>query len=178
MNNTRRLARCTRRRAIPTLAPRLNGPSIANVAASSHSYDLNRRRCAVTRSPAWPAGGARRSTRAPRARRWPPPSPTPPGHRRAAGRPFSRCVARRPTWWNTAARTRCTPPTHALPLHQTRQPWSTVPRNRLKTQCHAPELFRKSTSGGKLPDRRRRAIHPAPPTPRIMDVTSGPNPAF
>ena len=32
-------------------------------------------------------------------------SPTPPGHRRAAGRPFSRCVARCPTWWHTAART-------------------------------------------------------------------------
>src|SRR2546426_553995 len=32
---------------IPTLASRLNGLSIANVAASSHSYDLNRRRCAV-----------------------------------------------------------------------------------------------------------------------------------
>jgi hypothetical protein len=29
---------------IPTLASRLNGLSIANVAASSHSYDLNRRR--------------------------------------------------------------------------------------------------------------------------------------
>src|ERR1700730_9453090 len=36
-------------------------------------------------SPAWPAGGARRSTRAPRARRWPPPSPTPPGHRPPRG---------------------------------------------------------------------------------------------
>jgi len=36
---------------IPTLASRLNGLSIANVAASSHSYDLNRRRCAVRRSP-------------------------------------------------------------------------------------------------------------------------------
>ncbi len=35
---------------------------------------------AVRRPPARPAGGARRSTRAPRARRWPPPSPTPPGH--------------------------------------------------------------------------------------------------
>src|SRR5216684_5063259 len=34
---------------IPTLASRLNGISIAN-AASSHSYDLNRRRCAVRRS--------------------------------------------------------------------------------------------------------------------------------
>jgi hypothetical protein len=45
---------------IPTLGSRLNGPSIANVAASSHSYDLNRRRGAVRRSPAWPAGGARR----------------------------------------------------------------------------------------------------------------------
>ena len=31
--------------------------------------------------------------------------PTPPGHRRAAGRPFSRWVARCPTWWHTAART-------------------------------------------------------------------------
>jgi hypothetical protein len=40
---------------------------------------------AVRRSPAWPAGGARRSTRAPRARRWPPPSPTPPGHRPPRG---------------------------------------------------------------------------------------------
>src|SRR5262245_44084682 len=29
---------------IPTLASRLNGLSIANVAASSHSYDLNSRR--------------------------------------------------------------------------------------------------------------------------------------
>jgi len=37
---------------IPTLASRLNGLSIANVAASSHSYDLNSRRCAVRRSPA------------------------------------------------------------------------------------------------------------------------------
>jgi hypothetical protein len=60
---------------IPTLASRLNGLSIANV-ASSHSYDLNSRRCAVRRSPAWPAGGARRSTRAPRTLRWPPPSAT------------------------------------------------------------------------------------------------------
>jgi uncharacterized protein YbjQ (UPF0145 family) len=34
---------------IPTLASRLNGLSIANVAASSHSYDLNSRRCAVKR---------------------------------------------------------------------------------------------------------------------------------
>jgi len=59
------------------------GLSIANVAASSHSCDLNRRRCAVRRSPARPAGGAGRSTRAP--------SPTLPGHPRAAGRPFSRC---------------------------------------------------------------------------------------
>ncbi len=32
---------------IPTLASRLNGLSIANVAASSHSYDFNSRRCAV-----------------------------------------------------------------------------------------------------------------------------------
>src|SRR6266851_2044968 len=39
---------------------------IANV-ASSRSYDLNSRRCAVRRSPAWPAGGARRSTRAPQS---------------------------------------------------------------------------------------------------------------
>ena len=39
---------------IPTLASRLNGLSIANVAASSHSYDLNSRRWAVRRSPAWP----------------------------------------------------------------------------------------------------------------------------
>src|SRR5439155_861413 len=31
------------------------------------------------------AGGARRSIRAPRARRWPPPGPTPPGHRRPVG---------------------------------------------------------------------------------------------
>jgi uncharacterized protein DUF3892 len=31
---------------IPTLASRLNGLSIANVAASSHSYDLNSRQCA------------------------------------------------------------------------------------------------------------------------------------
>src|SRR2546427_9397638 len=52
---------------IPTLASRLNGLSIANVAASSHSYDFNSRRCAVRRSPALPAGGARRSTRTPRA---------------------------------------------------------------------------------------------------------------
>lgn len=59
---------------VPTLASRLNGLSIANVAASSHSYDLNHRRGAVTRSLAWPLGGARRSTRDPRARRWPTPS--------------------------------------------------------------------------------------------------------
>ena len=39
----------------------------------------------IRRSPAWPAGGARRSTRAPRARRCPPPSPTPPGHRPPRG---------------------------------------------------------------------------------------------
>ena len=39
----------------------------------------------VRRAPAWPAGGARRSTRAPRARRWPPPSPTPAGHRPPRG---------------------------------------------------------------------------------------------
>jgi hypothetical protein len=31
---------------IPTLASRLNGLSIANVAASSYSYDLNSWRCA------------------------------------------------------------------------------------------------------------------------------------
>src|SRR2546421_4990566 len=36
---------------------------------------------AVRRSPAWPAGGARRSTTAPTARRWPPPSSTLPDHR-------------------------------------------------------------------------------------------------
>jgi hypothetical protein len=46
---------------IPTLPSRLNGFSIADVAASSQSYDLNRRRCAVRRSPARPAGGARRN---------------------------------------------------------------------------------------------------------------------
>jgi hypothetical protein len=34
-------------------------------AASSHSYDLNSRRCAVRHSPAVPAGGARRSTESP-----------------------------------------------------------------------------------------------------------------
>src|SRR5713226_1100292 len=34
---------------IPTLASRLKGLSIANVAASSHSYDLNSRRCAGKR---------------------------------------------------------------------------------------------------------------------------------
>jgi endoglucanase len=43
---------------IPTLASRLNGLSIAYVAASSHSYDFNSRRCAARRSPAWPAAGA------------------------------------------------------------------------------------------------------------------------
>jgi hypothetical protein len=91
---------------IPTLASRLNGLSITDVAASSHSYDLNRRRYAVRRSPAWPAGRRQKKYESsPRARRWPPPSPTPPGHRRAASRPFSLCVARCPTWWHTAART-------------------------------------------------------------------------
>jgi len=40
---------------IPTLASRLNGLSIANVVASSHSDDLNRRRCAIRRSPGEPA---------------------------------------------------------------------------------------------------------------------------
>ena len=34
-------------------------------AASSHSYDLNSRQCAVRRSPAWPAGGARRGREPP-----------------------------------------------------------------------------------------------------------------
>src|ERR1700730_11087278 len=33
---------------ISTLAPRLNGLSIANVAASSHSYDINSQRCRVS----------------------------------------------------------------------------------------------------------------------------------
>jgi hypothetical protein len=83
---------------------RLNGLSIANV-ASSHSYDLDRRRCAVRRSLAWSTGGARRSTRAPEHAVGRRRAPTPPGHRRAAGLPFSRCVARCPTWWHTAART-------------------------------------------------------------------------
>jgi len=51
-----------------------------------HSYELNSRRCAVRRSPAWAAGGARRSTRASEHagdRR-----PAPPGQRRAAGPPI------------------------------------------------------------------------------------------
>jgi hypothetical protein len=61
-------------RVRPTLASRLNGLGIA-------SYDLNRRRRAVRRSPEWPAGGARRSTKVPRARWWRPTGPTPPGHR-------------------------------------------------------------------------------------------------
>jgi hypothetical protein len=43
-------------------------------AASSHFNDLNSRQCAVRRSPAWPAGGARRG-REPWARRWPRPAP-------------------------------------------------------------------------------------------------------
>src|SRR5439155_26058522 len=40
---------------------------------------------AVRRAAAWPARGARRSTRAPRARRCPPPSPTHPDHRPLRG---------------------------------------------------------------------------------------------
>ena len=62
----------------------LNGLSVAN--ASSHSSGLNRRRCAVRRLPAWPAAGARRSTRGRKARRWPPPSPTPPPELHAPSR--------------------------------------------------------------------------------------------
>jgi hypothetical protein len=50
---------------IPTLASRLNGLSIANVAASSHSYDLNSQRSAVRRSLAWPPGGARKKYESP-----------------------------------------------------------------------------------------------------------------
>ncbi len=79
---------------IPTLASRLNGLSIANVAASSHSYSLNRQRCALRRSPAWPAGGARRSTRAPRARRWPPPSQPHASGPSSCGRPPVQSVRR------------------------------------------------------------------------------------
>src|SRR5258708_6328199 len=71
--------------SIPTLVYRLTGLSIANVGASSHSYDFKSRRCRVRCPPAWPAGGARRRMRAPRARRCPPQSPTPPGHRPPRG---------------------------------------------------------------------------------------------
>ena len=43
------------------------------------------RGAAVRHSPPWPAGGARRRTRAPKARWWPPTGPTPAGHRPSRG---------------------------------------------------------------------------------------------
>ena len=90
-------------------------------------------------------------------------------------RPFSRCVAHCPTWWHTGS----TNPLHTTNSRTPVAPNSpTVVHRAAKTspiQRHAPELFRKSTSGGKLPNRRRRTIHPAPPTPRILNATSGPN---
>ena len=46
---------------------------------------VDSRLCVIRRSAAWPAGGARRSTKTPRALRCPPPSPTPPGHRPPRG---------------------------------------------------------------------------------------------